>query len=231
MKHKKWPELVPHIQDWLNSSVAETTGCVPIELLDGKFRPDIFRNILKKRSDQIPTEDTVAEKVLKAYARAKVKAEKRNLKRKTGKSQWLPKINDLVLVKSQLISDVVQGVTVKFQRPYEGPYTIQKIVNSSSFEVKDEKGKCRGLFNLRYLKPYLEEKLSANDNQIMEKNVELISKGATEAVAERQQLHIEVANGDTVMSLDDQCLDQQINVRRRRKLKKWTQGNGASLRS
>jgi hypothetical protein len=58
-------------------------------------------------------EDTVAEKVLKAYARAKVKAEKRNLKRKTGKRQWRPKLNDLVLVKSQLISDAVQGVTEK----------------------------------------------------------------------------------------------------------------------
>jgi hypothetical protein len=64
--HKKWPELVPHIQDWLNSLVVETTGYAPGELLDGKSRPDIFRNLLKKRKDQIPTEDTVAEKVFKA---------------------------------------------------------------------------------------------------------------------------------------------------------------------
>jgi hypothetical protein len=63
-----------------------------------------------------------------------------------------------------------------FQRPYEGPYIIQKIVNSS-FEVRDEKGKFRRLFNLRHLKPYSEEQLGANGNQIMEKNVELINKG------------------------------------------------------
>jgi hypothetical protein len=48
-------------------------------------------------------------------------------------------LNDWLLVKSQLISDAVQGVTEKFQRPYEGPYIIQKIINSSLFEVKDEK--------------------------------------------------------------------------------------------
>jgi hypothetical protein len=58
------------IQDWLNSSV--------VKLLDGKPRPDIFRSLLKKRLDQIPTEETVAEKVLKAYTRTKVKAEKQN---------------------------------------------------------------------------------------------------------------------------------------------------------
>jgi hypothetical protein len=103
----------------LNSSVVETTGYAPVELLDGKLRPDIFQKILKKRSDEIPTEETVAEKILKAYARTKIKAEKRNLKRKTGKSQWHHMLNDLVLVKSQLISDAIQGVTVKFQRPYE----------------------------------------------------------------------------------------------------------------
>jgi hypothetical protein len=106
---------------------------------------------LKKRTYQIPTEDTVAEKVLKAYARIKVKVEKLNLKRKTGKIKWHPKVNGLVLVKSQLIPDGVQGATVKFQRPCEGPYSIQKIVNSALFQLKDEKGKCRGLFNLRHL--------------------------------------------------------------------------------
>jgi hypothetical protein len=55
----------------LNSSVVETTGYAPTELLDGKPRPDIFQKLLKKRSDQIPTEETVAKKVLKAYAELK----------------------------------------------------------------------------------------------------------------------------------------------------------------
>jgi hypothetical protein len=49
--HKEWPELVPHIQDSLNFSVVETTGYAPVELLDGKPRPDILQKLLKKRSD------------------------------------------------------------------------------------------------------------------------------------------------------------------------------------
>jgi hypothetical protein len=63
---------------------------------------------------------------------------------------------------------------------------------------------------------------------MIEKNVEQINTGATEAVAERQELHSEVVNVDSVKSLDDQCLDQHINVRRRRKLKERTQENGVS---
>jgi hypothetical protein len=66
------------------------------------------------------------------------------------------------------------------------------------------------------------------DNQIIEKNIELINKGATEAVAERQELHIEVVNVGTVRSLVERCLNQQTDVRCRRKFKKRTQGNGVS---
>jgi hypothetical protein len=66
------------------------------------------------------------------------------------------------------------------------------------------------------------------DNQTIEKNVELINTGATEAVAERQELLSEVDNVDAVRSFNDRCLDQQINVRRCRKLRKRTEGIGVS---
>jgi hypothetical protein len=80
--HKKCPELVPHIQSWLNSSVSDSTGYTPVELFGGEPKPYIFMELLKRQPDQLPTEETVIEKVLKVYARSKLKAEKRNLKRK-----------------------------------------------------------------------------------------------------------------------------------------------------
>jgi hypothetical protein len=61
--HKKWPELVPYIQDWLNSSVVETMGYTHVESLNKEPRPNIFRNLLKKKPDQLPIEDTLANKV------------------------------------------------------------------------------------------------------------------------------------------------------------------------
>jgi transposase InsO family protein len=45
--HRKWPELVPNIQDWLNSSVIATTGYAPVELFNGQPRTNIFAEILK----------------------------------------------------------------------------------------------------------------------------------------------------------------------------------------
>jgi uncharacterized membrane protein (UPF0127 family) len=53
----------------------------------------------------------------------------------------------------------VQGVTVTFQRSYEGSYIIQKLVIAALFLLQDGKGKFRGLFNLKHLKPYLENKI------------------------------------------------------------------------
>jgi hypothetical protein len=85
----------------------------------------------------------------------KLKAEKRNLKRKTGHTQWHPTLKELVLVRSQAASDATQGITAKFQMPYEGPYEISKIINSAIFEVSDQTGKIRGIFNKTHLKPYL----------------------------------------------------------------------------
>jgi hypothetical protein len=153
--HKKWPELVPYIEEWLNSSVSETTGYAPMELLGGKPRPDVFKKIIKEESHQLPVEDTLAEKLLKAYAKSKLRAEGRNRKRKTGKSRWRPKLYDLVLVKRQPVSEAPQGIIGKFQRPFEGPFTIRKIINPALFEPCDEGGNVRGLYNLRHLKPYL----------------------------------------------------------------------------
>jgi hypothetical protein len=60
-----------------------------------------------------------------------------------------------VLVKRQPASDALQGITGKFQRPFKGPFTIGKIINLATFELCDEDGNLRGLYNLQHLKPYL----------------------------------------------------------------------------
>jgi hypothetical protein len=101
-------------------------------------------------------EDTLAEKLLKAYSRVKQKAEKQNRKLKTGRTNWKPKVNDLVLVRRQPAADAAQDVSRKFQRPSEGPYTILMIINPVMHELYNEEGKLRGLFSLKHLKPYLQ---------------------------------------------------------------------------
>jgi hypothetical protein len=125
--------------------------------LFGVSQPNVFSKILKDHVDQSRQEEPLTEKVMKAYARMKLKSEKRNQKRKTGHTRWFPKLGELVLVKSQTVSDAAQGITAKFQMPYEGPYVISKVISSAIFELSEPTGKVRGIFNKAHLKSYLSD--------------------------------------------------------------------------
>jgi hypothetical protein len=75
-------------------------------------------------------------KILNAYTKIKLKAEKRNKKKILGKSKWKPKIDDEVLVRCQPTSDASQGIIGKFHRAYEGPYKVSKLINPYTCELQ-----------------------------------------------------------------------------------------------
>ncbi|PNF14204.1 hypothetical protein B7P43_G12568 [Cryptotermes secundus] len=152
--HKQWPELVPYIQTWLNESISQATGYSPVELLGGVVRRELFEQIIQKLPDRSRKED-LPNKILKAYARMKKRAEKRRSRKRLLKNKWEPQIGDPVLVKGQPVSSADQGITGKFQRPYEGPYYIKKLVNPYMYELQNEVGKLKGLYHLSHLKPYI----------------------------------------------------------------------------
>jgi hypothetical protein len=105
----------------------------------------------------------MTDKLLKPYARMKLRADRRNAKRRTGKTRWRPNLQELVLVKSQPVSDTVRGITSKFQRPFEGPFVIHRKLNPSIYELANARRKLRGIFSLEQLKPYLEEAPEAEE--------------------------------------------------------------------
>jgi hypothetical protein len=80
----------------------------------------------------------------------KKRANNRKKKRKSGSTSWSPKIRQKVLLKTQPLSGA--GVTAKFMDTLEGPHVIPKIIEPSTYEVTDVKGKVRGQFNKRLLK-------------------------------------------------------------------------------
>jgi hypothetical protein len=57
--HKKWPELLPQIEEWINQSVSDATGYAPIELIFGEPKPGIFKKIITKQADQLLNNETV----------------------------------------------------------------------------------------------------------------------------------------------------------------------------
>jgi hypothetical protein len=61
-----------------------------------------------------------------------------------------------VLLRTKPVSDATAGVTAKFLHPYEGPYTIAKIIPPSTFELAEDNASIRGQFSKRLLKAYKE---------------------------------------------------------------------------
>jgi hypothetical protein len=64
---------------------------------------------------------------------------------------------DLVLAKWQPTSDAAQKISVKFPRAFEEPVTIQKLTLPAMYELGDETGNLRGLFNLRHLELHVKD--------------------------------------------------------------------------
>jgi hypothetical protein len=81
--------------------VSHSTGYSPVELMHGEPRPDLFRKFLKKEVDQLPPNESLMDKSLKAYIRIERKTAKRNKRRASRKNTWEPQVGDLVLHKAR----------------------------------------------------------------------------------------------------------------------------------
>jgi hypothetical protein len=71
--HRSWADLLPHIEQWLNKTVASSRGYAPVELIFSAQKPDIFVKFLPELGDS-PEKEEMAAKVLKPYTKMKEKA-------------------------------------------------------------------------------------------------------------------------------------------------------------
>ncbi|PNF15931.1 hypothetical protein B7P43_G07481 [Cryptotermes secundus] len=152
--HRKWPELIPHIEAWLNKTTSDATGFTPDEMIYGGEAPRLFADVLPASPEGEAEPLTPEQKEIRAFARLKKRAEERIKRKKRGQRKWQPAVGEAVLVETHHVSDANQGVTHKFMRPYEGPFWISRIVSPSIFEISDGKGKVKGNFNKRSLKEF-----------------------------------------------------------------------------
>jgi hypothetical protein len=109
-----------------------------------KCRPQVGDQVLAK-----------SHPVSKAYAKMKEKAEKRKSQKRNGNFRLQPQIGDQVLVKSQPVSHASKAITGKFQRLYEGPFVIKKVINVYLYKLQSKSGSIKGLFHISHLKPYV----------------------------------------------------------------------------
>jgi hypothetical protein len=139
----KWPELIPKIESWLNTTISGSTGFTPVELMFNDIRPDIFSKILNETKDQQPNNEDLQDKITLAYFTLKKKAAKRKRRKQFGSTRWEPELNEEVLLKCQPTSDAALGIKAKFMTPYDGPWVITKVIPPSCYEIPDKEGKIR----------------------------------------------------------------------------------------
>ena len=95
--HRKCAELIPHIESWLNNTVASATGFTPAELMFGGKGPNIFEDLLPEAPEGEPVLEDLETKIAKAYEKMIRKIDARRKNKKKGKAHWKPKVNDKVL--------------------------------------------------------------------------------------------------------------------------------------
>jgi hypothetical protein len=105
--HKKWTDLVPYIENWLNTATSGSTGYTPVQLIFDEDSPDIYERLIMKFPEQLPATETLEDKIWQAYAGMRRKAEERGRRRKNGTKQWKPQQNHKMLVKCQPTSDAL----------------------------------------------------------------------------------------------------------------------------
>jgi hypothetical protein len=52
--HKKWQELLSHVEGWINGTPSDSTGYSPVELMFNDPKPDLFEKFLKKGLERKP---------------------------------------------------------------------------------------------------------------------------------------------------------------------------------
>jgi hypothetical protein len=80
--HKKWAELLPHIDEWINNTVASGTGYTPTELMYGVKSPNVFDKVMPKVQALVQEEEDIAAKWDAAYAKMRQKAAARERRQK-----------------------------------------------------------------------------------------------------------------------------------------------------
>jgi hypothetical protein len=71
--HRKWAELIPHIESWLNNTVASATGFTPTELMFGGKGSNVFEKFLPGAPEDKPLSEDLQTKIAKAYEKMKEK--------------------------------------------------------------------------------------------------------------------------------------------------------------
>lgn len=150
--HTKWGKCLKLVEACINQTYHETIQTTPYEAQWNR-KPD---RTWTKYIDQTLCEDKSMVDYEKIHLRIKEKGERRASKlndRKITRYQ----VGDLVLVRTNPVSDLSNRVIAKFCALYEGPFRIGDVVGQATYRLYDinKPDVVKGVYNMRQLKTYV----------------------------------------------------------------------------
>lgn len=164
-KHNKWDEYLPETALALRTAIHDSTGFSPALLNFGrepKLPSDNVRaNPSTDTDSRIEYASQLIERLSSLYAQAKINMDKaRSMQKKNYDKRHTAmtfQVNDLVLVKTHVLSDKLTKVTKKLALRWEGPYKILKQETPVSYQlIKLTPGSKPETQNVKNLKPYFD---------------------------------------------------------------------------
>lgn len=152
--HAGWVKWIDQIEDWLNSVHHESTGYTASELhFNKKFKPTVASCCKYPQEGVVEINREV--KIEIAKQRLVTKSEARKLRHENKyPHKTVFQVGDQVLLKSLHVSDLSAKECRKLFNIYEGPYNVIAIAGKNAYELTNERGASKGVFNVVNLKPY-----------------------------------------------------------------------------
>lgn len=151
--HKKWAELVPHINQFLNEIYHETTGFTPNELQFGTRDLRFWNQVI---TNPFENETPLNTKIEFAKQRIRLKRNKRanKINARTQITTFIE--GDLVLIKNHPVSNQIYGETAKLFQIYQGPFKVCRRIGHSTYNVTNlENEKEYGPYHVTALRKYV----------------------------------------------------------------------------
>lgn len=153
-KHSNWPRYVPYIEWTLNNLRHESTHHTPSELFLNESPHNPLTEFVHFPDTKVPAD--YEKKLILANEIQISKAESRRRRHDSNLHAPVFRVNDLVLVRTHKLSNMVDKKISKFFLLYDGPFRIKTIKTSNAYElVTPDEGTPRGTHNVIHLKPYV----------------------------------------------------------------------------
>lgn len=152
-EHKRWSEVLPEAETFLNLAYHDTLGVTPHQMMFSSPPPREIIKLIK-----FPEELNENLDIARIYNRVLHKAElRRKRQERTIRKPVSYKVGEKVLIKNRQLPSSSEGIAKKLLLLYTGPYIVQRNNGNNTYLIVNPRNhKTKGNFNQTELKKFYE---------------------------------------------------------------------------